>query len=103
MNSPCHSQPKQGIWKYEQQLPQVSAGNQITLGEGQTPLIPSSSIGRKLGLEQLYFKIEGSNPTGSYKDRISAMGVSLAREQGREACIGTTSGNAGASIAAYAA
>jgi threonine synthase len=94
---------KQGIWKYESQLPKVSEANQITLGEGQVPLIQSIHIGKELGLERLYFKLESLNPTGSYKDRISAMGVSLAKEHNRLACVGTTSGNAGASIAAYAA
>ncbi len=99
MNQPL----KQGIWKYGKHLPQVSEANQVTMGEGQVPLIHSVGIGKELGLEHLYFKMESLNPTGSYKDRISAMGVSIAREKGRLACVGTTSGNAGASIAAYAA
>lgn len=94
---------KQGIWKYEQRLPRVSEENRISMGEGQSPLVKSVRIGQELGLVNLYFKLESLNPTGSYKDRISALGVSLARENGRVACTGTTSGNAGGSIAAYAA
>lgn len=94
---------KQGIWKYADKLPNVSEENQISLGEGRSPLIKSVRIGEELGLTNLYFKLESLNPTGSYKDRISALGVSLAREYGRTACTGTTSGNAGGSIAAYAA
>jgi len=93
---------KQGIWKYEKRLPNVSEENQISLGEGQTPLVRSIRIGKEVGLNHLYFKLESLNPTGSYKDRISAMGVSLAKDNGRSACTGTTSGNAGGSIAAYA-
>lgn len=92
-----------GIWKYERQIPEIMERNRITLGEGQTPLIKSTRIGPEVGLTNLYFKLESLNPTGSYKDRISALGVSLAKERGLTACIGTTSGNAGGSIAAYAA
>ncbi|SDD24410.1 threonine synthase [Paenibacillus sp. UNCCL117] len=94
---------EQGIWKYGSRLPGVSEDCRITLGEGRTPLVPSAGIGHDIGLESLYFKLEALNPTGSYKDRISALGVSLAKESGKTGCIGTTSGNAGASIAAYAA
>ncbi len=93
----------QGIWKYANRLPGVSPNNRVTMGEGQVPLVKSVSIGAELGIQELYFKLESSNPTGSYKDRIAALGVSLAKEEGKSACIGTTSGNAGASIAAYAA
>jgi threonine synthase len=93
----------QGIWKYERFLPPVSSSHQITLGEGDTPLIKSRKIGKELGIPSLYFKLESNNPTGSYKDRIAAMGVSAALENNRSACIGTSSGNAGASFAAYSA
>lgn len=93
----------EGIWQYAGRLRQVAEANRVSLGEGRTPLVRSLRIGRELGLPNLYFKLESMNPTGSYKDRISALGVSLALEQGRAACIGTTSGNAGNSIAAYAA
>lgn len=93
----------QGIWSYADRLPRVSAPNRVTLGEGRVPLVRSERIGAKLGLPELYFKLESLNPTGSYKDRISAMALALAKEQGKTACIGTTSGNAGASVAAYAA
>jgi len=94
---------KQGIWNYAQRLPQVQLSDRVTLGEGQTPLIRSLRIGPEAGLNNLYFKLESLNPTGSYKDRISALGVSLAKARGFTGCTGTTSGNAGGSIAAYAA
>ncbi|WP_309120324.1 pyridoxal-phosphate dependent enzyme [Paenibacillus sp.] len=93
---------QQGIWKYHRLLPKVPSKQRMYLGEGETPLIRSVSLAKRLGIE-LYFKYEGSNPTGSYKDRIAAMGLSWALANGREACIGTTSGNAGAAVAAYAA
>ncbi|WP_171631857.1 threonine synthase [Paenibacillus plantarum] len=94
---------QKGIWRYHASLPPVPAKSRLYLGEGMTPLIPSVRLGRKLGIGELYFKYEGGNPTGSYKDRIAAMGLSWALGQGRGACIGTSSGNAGAAIAAYAA
>lgn len=92
-----------GIWKYKQFLPPIETGHQVTIGEGNTPLVKSRNIGRELGLKHLYFKMESANPTGSYKDRIAAVGVSWALQQGKSACVGTTSGNAGAAVAAYAA
>lgn len=94
---------EEGIWKYASYFPAIDQQNRISIGEGNTPLIRSRRIGPELGLNNLYFKLESANPTGSYKDRIAALGVSWALEQGKEACIGTTSGNAGAAIAAYAA
>ncbi|MFD0713543.1 pyridoxal-phosphate dependent enzyme [Paenibacillus sp. GCM10027626] len=92
-----------GIWAYSDHLPAVAEHNRVSLGEGQSPLVKSVRIGQELGLPNLYFKLESLNPTGSYKDRISAMAVSLAKEHGSKGCVGTTSGNAGGSIAAYAA
>lgn len=99
----CVDGENTGIWRYRDLLPQVSEQNQITMGEGNTPLVKSQKIARDLGVPELFFKLESTNPTGSYKDRIAAMGVSWALEHGKPACIGTSSGNAGASIAAYAA
>ncbi|GGD50904.1 threonine synthase [Paenibacillus nasutitermitis] len=100
---PINDKSQKGIWRYHASLPPVPVENRLYLGEGMTPLIPSSRLGDKLGIGELYFKYEGGNPTGSYKDRIAAMGLSWAIGQGREACIGTSSGNAGAATAAYAA
>ena len=92
-----------GVWKYWRLLPRVEAGKRLSLGEGNTPLVKSAYLGKQLGIDELYFKLEGSNPTGSYKDRIAAVGLSWAVSQGKAACIGTSSGNAGAAAAAYAA
>ena len=76
---------------------------EATLGEGNTPLIPSVSIGPKLGLKNLSFKLENCNPTGSYKDRFVAAEVSGLLARGVNACVATSSGNTGASLASYCA
>ncbi|HEV2121978.1 MAG TPA: pyridoxal-phosphate dependent enzyme [Chloroflexota bacterium] len=75
----------------------------VTLGEGNTPLVRSRWIGPHLGLDDLYFKLEQTNPTGSYKDRFAAELVSRLALQGHRVCLGTSSGNTGAALAAYAA
>ncbi|MGQ0568635.1 MAG: threonine synthase [Armatimonadota bacterium] len=72
------------------------------MGEGGTPLVESLRVGPGLGV-RLYFKLESLNPTGSYKDRIASIGAALAVAHGRTALAATSSGNAGAAIAAYAA
>ncbi|TVY08028.1 pyridoxal-phosphate dependent enzyme [Paenibacillus cremeus] len=102
VDSSLQDREQNGIWKYHRYLPPVSKHHRIYLGEGSTPLIPSVKLGKTLEIGELYFKYEGGNPTGSYKDRIAAMGVSWAQAAGRTSCIGTTSGNAGAAVAAYA-
>ncbi len=58
---------------------------------------------RSLGLKNLWFKYEGSNPTGSYKDRFAAAAVTHLKLEGKRACLGTSSGNTGAALAAYCA
>ena len=74
----------------------------VSLGEGETPLIHSESIGKKLTGE-LYFKLDFMNPTGSFKDRGSVMTVSKACEWGVNSVADDSSGNAGASLAGYSA
>lgn len=91
------------IWKYADWITPVDPANRITLGEGQTPLIRSRTIGPQAGLDQLYFKMEGTNPTGSFKDRFAAAGISHMLQTGRTDCIATSSGNTGAALAAYTA
>lgn len=75
----------------------------VTLGEGRTPLVESRRIARELGLASLSFKLESCNPTGSYKDRFIAAELEHLLATGTRACIATSSGNTGASLAAYAA
>ncbi|MEF3305057.1 threonine synthase [Paenibacillus sp. GYB003] len=94
---------QRGLWKYRRLLPDVPETHRLYLGEGGTALVRSRTIAKRLNVGELYFKLEGGNPTGSYKDRIATVGVSRAIAAGRAACVGTTSGNAGAAYAAYAA
>ncbi len=73
----------------------------VTLGEGNTPLVESVQIGPSLGLRRLLFKLESCNPTGSYKDRFVAEEVARLLKVGARACVATSSGNTGSSLAAY--
>ncbi|WP_221622245.1 PLP-dependent lyase/thiolase [Larkinella rosea] len=91
------------IWKYQNQLPAVSPHHRVLLGEGQTPLVRSRSIGASLGIDNLYFKLENLNPSGSYKDRFAAVLVSEMNAKGQKICIATSSGNTGAALSAYCA
>jgi threonine synthase len=75
----------------------------VTLGEGATPLIRSTKLGAELGLRELWFKYEGANPTGSYKDRFASSAISHLVQDGKKVCLGTSSGNTGAAVAAYCA
>jgi threonine synthase len=91
------------MWQYEEFLIQVEERHRVCLGEGNTPLVRSRSIGPSMGLENLYFKLENLNPSGSYKDRFAAPFISLMKSRGQELCIATSSGNTGAALSAYTA
>ncbi|MDG2168990.1 MAG: pyridoxal-phosphate dependent enzyme [Opitutales bacterium] len=93
------------IWNYNEHFPSPPESYRISLGEGDTPLIRSRSIGPSLGLNHLYFKLETVNPTGSFKDRFAASAIShlLAEQSESPLCLGTSSGNTGAALAAYSA
>ncbi len=91
------------MWKYREVLPVLDDDNIVTMGEGGTPLIPSRTIGRALGLPNLFFKDETVNPTGSFKARGLSMAVSKAKELGIKRLIIPTAGNAGSAVAAYSA
>lgn len=92
-----------GLWRYAAHLPVRQPQRGVSLGEGNTPLLHAARVGERIGLPDLYFKMEGANPTGSYKDRIAAVGITRLRELGKSAWAATSSGNAGAAIAAYGA
>ncbi len=93
-----------GIWKWADRLGDVpEESHRLTLGEGGTPLIRSRRIGPAMGLTNLYFKLESSNPTGSYKDRFAAAAVSHLLARGKSRCLATSSGNTGAALAAACA
>jgi len=87
-----------GIWRHRHSFSLPSGAPLITLGEGDTPLIWSHVLGKKVG-----FKLESLNPTGSFKDRGTAVLVSWLAAAGVKEAVEDSSGNAGASFAAYAA
>ncbi|MBA2373474.1 MAG: pyridoxal-phosphate dependent enzyme, partial [Chloroflexi bacterium] len=89
--------------RYRRFLPITAATPELTLGEGGTPLVHLRRLGAELGLEHLYAKVEGQNPTGSFKDRGMVVAVSKAVEAGAQAIICASTGNTSASAAAYGA
>jgi threonine synthase len=91
------------IERYAAYLPVTEATPHVTLGEGSTPLIRSARIGPAVGLNQLYFKYEALNPTGSFKDRGMAVATAKAIEAGAQILLCASTGNTSASASAYAA
>ncbi|MEO1993832.1 MAG: pyridoxal-phosphate dependent enzyme [Planctomycetaceae bacterium] len=91
------------VWNWADWIGAPDTRFQCTLGEGDTPLIPSRRIGPQAGLDNLYFKLETTNPTGSFKDRFAASAIAHMRAAGQTRCIATSSGNTGSSLAAYCA
>jgi threonine synthase len=90
-----------GVWRFASLLPDVAT--RISLGEGGSPLIPLERLGRRLGLSRLYAKDESRNPTWSFKDRLNAVAVSHGVHSGASVFTVSSTGNHGASTAAYAA
>jgi threonine synthase len=89
--------------RYKAFLPLTDATPNLSLGEGSTPLLHARSIGRLIGVPQLYLKVEGANPTGSFKDRGMVVAVAKALEEGARAIVCASTGNTAASAAAYGA
>jgi threonine synthase len=96
------ARPK-GIWRWSELLPVMSDNNQITLGEGDTSLIPLKNIGSQLGADRLFLKNEAGNPTASFKARGLCVALAKAIELGLDTFALPTAGNAGGAFAAYAA
>ena len=95
---------KQGVLnRYRDFLPLTPATPMITLGEGDTPLVRSRTLGKELRCGELYFKLEGCNPTGSFKDRGMVVAVAKAVESNSSSIICASTGNTSASAAAYGA
>lgn len=92
-----------GIWRFSDWLDPVPASARVTLGEGNTPLVRSRRLGPSVGLKNLFFKLEMTNPSGSYKDRFACAAISDMVANGKTECIATSSGNTGAALAAYCA
>ncbi|HEV2935646.1 MAG TPA: threonine synthase [Streptosporangiaceae bacterium] len=91
------------LWRYHELLPVREAARVVSLGEGMTPLVPVPRIGGAFGVPDLLMKDEGLLPTGTFKARGAAVGVSRAAELGVAAIAMPTNGNAGAAWSAYAA
>lgn len=90
------------IEAYRDRLPVTAATPVVTLHEGNTPLLPAPVLSARIGCD-VYLKVEGANPTGSFKDRGMTLAVSKAVEAGNKAIICASTGNTSASAAAYAA
>jgi threonine synthase len=92
-----------GIWRFADRLPDITPAYRLSLGEGNTPLVTLPGLAQKLGWQQVWLKDESRNPTWSWKDRLMAMAVSAGLAAGATAIAGSSTGNAGAALAAYAA
>jgi threonine synthase len=90
------------VWRYRRLLP-VSIKNAVSIGEGGTGLSRSSRLAKRFGISNLYFKNDGQNPTGSFKDRGMTVAVTRAAEIGAKSVLCASTGNTSASMAAYAA
>lgn len=93
----------EGIWKFKDFLPVEKQESIVTLKEGDTPLFFCERLGALMDLANVYLKDETRNPTGSFKDRPISCAISKTREEGRNTVITSSSGNAGVSVASYAA
>lgn len=93
----------QGMWRYRTFLPIADGEEPVTLGEGDTPLLPANATGRALGFRNLWIKDEGANPTGSFKARGISAAVTRAVLAGCRSFVIPTAGNAGVAASAYAA
>ncbi|AZB41883.1 threonine synthase [Bacillus sp. FJAT-42376] len=91
------------LWRYHELLPVREESNAVTMGEGGTPILPVPEIGAQYGIKQLFMKDEGLIPTGSFKARGAAVGLSKAKELGVKKFAMPTNGNAGAAWSLYAA
>lgn len=89
--------------RYRDYLPLTPETPRLTLGEGNTPLLHAPRLGGEIGCPNLYLKVEGMNPTGSFKDRGMVVAVAHALERGATAVVCASTGNTAASAAAYAA
>jgi threonine synthase len=91
------------MWQYAALLPIVQAADIVSIGEGNTPLLPSRQFADAHGYANVYLKMESLNPTWSHKDRYNAVGISMARALGYKRIVTGSTGNHGVSAAAYAA
>ena len=91
-----------GTWRYAELLPE-GLGEPVTMHEGGTSLLSARRVADRAGLQNVWIKVEGENPTGSFKDRGMTVGVSRAMSRGHPRVVCASTGNTAASMAAYAA
>ena len=91
------------LYHYKELLPITQSTPLFSMGEGDTPLVRASRLEQELGCKELYFKLEGCNPTGSFKDRGMVVAIAKAIESGARSVMCASTGNTSASAAAYAA
>ncbi|QXV66203.1 threonine synthase [Mucilaginibacter sp. 21P] len=91
------------MWRYWEMLPVLDANHIVSMGEGFTPLLPVINLDEDIAGNQVFFKNEAGNPTGSFKARGISMAVSKAKELGVKTIAIPTAGNAGGALSAYAA
>ncbi|MCC7427754.1 MAG: pyridoxal-phosphate dependent enzyme [Alphaproteobacteria bacterium] len=99
----CARAGRAGVLEVSGCLPRRGDPGALTLGEGRTPLVEAPAIARRLGLARLHFKIEGTNPTGSYKDRYVAATLNAILPFGVRRIVVSSTGNLGVAAVAYAA
>jgi threonine synthase len=91
------------IERYRAHLPVTPQTPRLSLGEGDTPLVRAPALERETGIAEVWLKVEGANPTGSFKDRGMVLAIAKAMEEGARAVLCASTGNTAASAAAYAA
>lgn len=91
------------LFRYKDFLPLTAGTSLFSLGEGDTPLVRSPRLEQEIGCKELYFKLEGCNPTGSFKDRGMVLAIAEAIKTGSHSVMCASTGNTSASAAAYAA
>lgn len=95
---------RSGVWRFREMLPILNSfGSAVTLQEGNTPLYHLERTAKALGIDQLFAKHQGMNPTGSFKDTGMTSAMSIAKERGFEWVACASTGNTSAAMAAYAA
>jgi threonine synthase len=93
-----------GIWaNWAQWLPAVDPAHQVTLGEGNTPLLRVATLSEETGCDRLFLKMEPQNPTGAFKDRFHAVNSAVAAHLGKRGVVAASTGNHGLALSAYAA
>ena len=94
---------RRDMWRYREVMPVIDDANIISLGEGGTPLLKADRLAKETGLDAVYIKDEGVNPTGSFKARGLGAAVSKAKELGQTRLTMPSAGNAAGAMSAYAA